>query len=73
MERTEQESIRKFYENSEIFITGGSGFIGKVLIEKILRSCESVGKIYILLRKKKNKSLEERIKQITDDVVSNFN
>jgi alcohol-forming fatty acyl-CoA reductase len=34
--------------------------MGKVLVEKLLRSCENVNKIYILIRNKKGKNLEER-------------
>ena len=59
-----QKSIRSFYEDKVIFITGGSGFLGKVLIEKLLRSCPNVRKIYILLRSKKGRSSEERIKSL---------
>ncbi|XP_046682906.1 putative fatty acyl-CoA reductase CG5065 [Homalodisca vitripennis] len=49
-----------------IFITGGSGFLGKVLIEKILRKTPDVKKIYILLRAKKGKEPRQRI----DDIFS---
>ncbi|KAG5863541.1 hypothetical protein JTB14_022828 [Gonioctena quinquepunctata] len=59
--RIEMASIPEYFGGKDIFITGGSGFIGKVLIEKILRSCPSVGKIYFLLRGKKGKSIEERL------------
>jgi FlaA1/EpsC-like NDP-sugar epimerase len=33
-----------------IFITGATGFVGKVLVEKLLRSCPDIAKIYILVR-----------------------
>jgi alcohol-forming fatty acyl-CoA reductase len=59
-------SIPQFYAGQEIFITGGSGFMGKVLIEKLLRSCPDIKAIYILLRPKKGKSIKERLKVITD-------
>ncbi|KAG5870934.1 hypothetical protein JTB14_019559 [Gonioctena quinquepunctata] len=54
-------SIVKYFEGKNIFLTGGSGFIGKVLIEKVLRSCTGVGQIYVLLRGKKGKSIQERL------------
>ncbi|CAG9772724.1 unnamed protein product [Ceutorhynchus assimilis] len=58
--------IPKYFSGKKLFITGGSGFMGKVLIEKILRSCPDVSTIYVLIRPKKGKSPEERIKLITD-------
>ena len=69
MTSSEINSLKKFYEDSEIFITGGSGYIGKVLIEKLLRSCTRIKKIYLLLRPKKNKNLDDRIKEICDSMV----
>lgn len=30
-------NIQKFYEGSSVLVTGGSGFIGKLVIEKLLR------------------------------------
>jgi len=52
-----------FYENSEIFVTGGSGVVGKALIEKLLRSC-NVKRIYVLLRSKKQMSAEQRVEKL---------
>lgn len=40
------------------------GFIGKALIEKLLRSFSNVGKIYILIRSKKGKNANERLQEI---------
>ncbi|RZC36358.1 NAD binding 4, Epimerase, 3Beta HSD and/or Polysacc synt 2 domain containing protein [Asbolus verrucosus] len=59
-------SIPEFFRNKNIFITGGSGFIGKVLVEKLLRSCPDLKSIYLLTRNKKRKTVEERVKAITD-------
>ena len=59
-------TIPEFYAGQEIFITGGSGFLGKVLIEKLLRSCPDIKVIYILLRAKKGKTIEDRLKEITE-------
>lgn len=43
-------SVVNFYTGRSVFITGGSGFIGKVLIEKLLSSCPDIGRIYLLIR-----------------------
>ncbi|KAL8030499.1 hypothetical protein ABFX02_14G289400 [Erythranthe guttata] len=41
--------ITKFFQGKNIFITGATGFLGKALVEKLLRST-SVGKIYVLMK-----------------------
>lgn len=59
-------TIPEFYAGQEIFVTGGSGFMGKVLIEKLLRSCPDLNTIFVLMRPKKGKSIEERLKAVTE-------
>lgn len=56
-----ESDISKFYFNKCVFITGATGFIGKVLIEKLLRSCPHVKMIYVLIRVKKGKFCHERL------------
>lgn len=45
-----KSSIAEYYAHKSLLVTGASGFIGKVLIEKLLRSCPRLDKIYVLLR-----------------------
>ncbi|CAG9861092.1 unnamed protein product [Phyllotreta striolata] len=68
MFRTNREnvSIPKFFEKKNVLLTGATGFIGRVLVEKLLRSCPDVNTIYVLLRPKKGKCVQERIKDIVD-------
>lgn len=54
-------SIQEFYKGKTIFITGGSGFMGKVLLEKLLYSCSDVKEILILMRAKRGKTGAERV------------
>lgn len=58
--------VPEFYAGKSIFITGATGFMGKVLIEKLLRSCPNLNKIYLLMRPKRGQSTKERL----DDFVN---
>lgn len=62
--------IQKFYDNCNIFITGGTGFLGKMLINKLLTACSSIDTIYLLVRNKKGKDVHSRVEDIFDDPVS---
>ncbi|XP_039970733.1 fatty acyl-CoA reductase wat-like [Bactrocera tryoni] len=55
--------MQSFYENKRVFITGGSGFLGRVIIENLLRKTE-IKCIYMLIRAKHGTTSEERIKKI---------
>lgn len=57
-------SVQKFYEGSTVFMTGCTGFLGKVLLEKLLRSCSGVKKVYLLVRQKKGVSTQERLENL---------
>ncbi|XP_063242008.1 putative fatty acyl-CoA reductase CG5065 isoform X5 [Bacillus rossius redtenbacheri] len=61
--------VQRFYKDCGVFVTGGTGFLGKLTIEKILRSCPDVRKVYVLIRPKKGLSVEERKKTLLDNVM----
>lgn len=56
--------IKEFYAGCDVFITGGTGFMGKVLIEKLIRSCPGINNIYVLMRKRKDKDITTRVQHI---------
>uniref|UniRef100_A0A182ITL8 Fatty acyl-CoA reductase n=1 Tax=Anopheles atroparvus TaxID=41427 RepID=A0A182ITL8_ANOAO len=68
-QKQEKYSIPAAFADADVFLTGGSGFMGKVLIEKLLRSCPQIGRVFVLMRGKRGKTLEERLKTITDGVL----
>lgn len=53
--------VANFYRNKRILLTGGSGFLGKVLLWKLLDTCPDIAKIYLLLRPKNNISPQKRL------------
>ncbi|CAH1959206.1 unnamed protein product [Acanthoscelides obtectus] len=71
MEETDLERypdrVAEIFRDKTIFITGGTGFMGKVLIEKLLRSCSGLKKIVMLIRSKKGKRPQDRIKDIMNN------
>ncbi|XP_055380230.1 putative fatty acyl-CoA reductase CG8306 [Condylostylus longicornis] len=67
----EQSPLLEFYANKNIFITGATGFVGVCLIEKILRDIPNIGKLYVLLRPKKGKTIEERLEELKKNSVFN--
>ncbi|EDV58276.1 fatty acyl-CoA reductase wat [Drosophila erecta] len=63
-----QTEILQFYRNKSVFVTGGTGFLGKVIIEKLLRSTD-VRRVYLLIRPKKNDTVERRFHAWKDEQV----
>lgn len=62
--------VQEFFRDAVVFITGGTGFMGKVLLEKLLRTCPNIKHIYLLIRIKKGKNTEQRLNEIFDNRVN---
>ncbi|CAL7940810.1 unnamed protein product [Xylocopa violacea] len=62
-------SVTDFYNDKTVFITGGTGFLGVCLVEKLLRSVPGIKNIYLLLRSKKGKQIEERLEELKKNSV----
>ncbi|KYO21995.1 hypothetical protein Y1Q_0000633 [Alligator mississippiensis] len=57
-------SIPEYYEGKNVLITGATGFLGKVLLEKLLRSCSKVKAVYVLVRRKAEQNPQERVEEM---------
>lgn len=54
--------VKEYYAGKNILLTGCTGFVGKVMLEKLLYSCPNVNKIYVMVRPKRNVLPMDRIK-----------
>ena len=68
MEIINNSPVVEFYSGKIVFITGATGFMGKVLVEKLLRST-NVKTIYLLIRPKKGVQTELRLKTLQESSV----
>ncbi|XP_074284317.1 fatty acyl-CoA reductase 2, chloroplastic-like [Silene latifolia] len=55
--------INNFFEHKTLFITGSTGFMGKVFVEKILRVLPSIQKMYLLVRASDAEVAKQRVKK----------
>ncbi|XP_045495307.1 putative fatty acyl-CoA reductase CG5065 [Colias croceus] len=58
--------IEDFYAGKSVFITGATGFLGKLFVERLLYNCKDIDKIYILIRPKKGQDPGKRLQKIFD-------
>ncbi|XP_073965485.1 putative fatty acyl-CoA reductase CG5065 isoform X1 [Choristoneura fumiferana] len=52
-----------------IIITGVAGFVGKVLVERLLFTCPDIGRLVLLLRAKKGTAPQQRLKELKESQV----
>ena len=51
------------YRGKAVLLTGGTGFLGTALVEKMLRSLPSLERLYLLVRPSRDKSATERFEK----------
>uniref|UniRef100_A0A8C6Y390 Fatty acyl-CoA reductase n=1 Tax=Naja naja TaxID=35670 RepID=A0A8C6Y390_NAJNA len=56
--------VGTYYGGKSILVTGATGFMGKVLTEKLLRSCHDVKAIYLCVRPKGGRSMQTRVENL---------
>src|SRR5215471_2814660 len=54
--RHTMSTIQEFFTGKTVLVTGATGFLGKALLEKILRSLPTVRRLYLLVRPKERAS-----------------
>ena len=55
--------LAEAYRDKTILLTGGTGFLGTALVEKILRSLPDLGRLYLIVRPSKDKGADERFRK----------
>ena len=55
--------LAEAYRGKVILLTGGTGFLGTALVEKILRSLPRVDRLYLLIRATREKSARSRFER----------
>ncbi|KAL0809153.1 hypothetical protein ABMA28_011388 [Loxostege sticticalis] len=60
-EDTPAPRIPQFYAGRSVFITGATGFMGKVLLERLLWTCPDVGTLFLLVRSKAGETQHDRL------------
>lgn len=53
--------VKSYYSNKSILITGCTGYLAKIILEKIIRTCSDFKKIYVLMRVKQGVALKDRM------------
>ncbi|XP_045534626.1 putative fatty acyl-CoA reductase CG5065 [Papilio machaon] len=61
-------NVADFYAGKSVFITGGTGFLGKAFIEKLLYSTD-IEKIYILIRETQQLRAHVRLRNILENPI----
>ncbi|KAI4983905.1 hypothetical protein ZWY2020_028378 [Hordeum vulgare] len=59
--KMEADCVAAYFGGKNILITGATGFLGKVLVEKILRVQPGVTKLFLLVRATDDKSARKRV------------
>ncbi|XP_046659931.1 fatty acyl-CoA reductase wat-like [Homalodisca vitripennis] len=61
--------IQEFLRGAKVLLTGATGFMGKMVLEKLLRSIPHLEHIYLVIRPKKGQEVNDRLNAIFEDRV----
>lgn len=68
-EANPRSQVVDYYKGRCVLVTGASGFLGKLIIEKLLRTCTEIKKIFVLIRPKRNKTAVERLDDLFSSII----
>lgn len=64
MEGESASPVQQLFRDAGVLVTGGTGFLGQLLLEKLLRACPGIKTMFLLMRSKKGKTEAERFAEI---------
>ena len=66
-------NIKGFYAGKTILLTGATGFVGKVVLEKFMRTLPDFKRMYVMVRPKKTMTIQQRLQtEIMDTEIFDF-
>lgn len=63
--------VKKFYAGKNVLLTGATGFIGKVFLEKLLYECDQLNSVYLIIRPKNGVIFQKRCEEFYNHVIFN--
>ncbi|XP_050668708.1 fatty acyl-CoA reductase 1-like isoform X1 [Leptidea sinapis] len=60
------KKVADYYAGKSVLLTGATGFVGKVLLERLLYNCADIENVFVLIRPKKGLSAQKRLEQMTN-------
>nr|QGV11530.1 truncated FAR10 [Tetrastichus brontispae] len=68
-EATGESEVAKFYAGLSVLLTGATDLLGKCVLEKLLRDCSELDKVYVLVRVKRGQDFQDRCNKLFADSI----
>ncbi|XP_034242356.1 fatty acyl-CoA reductase 1-like [Thrips palmi] len=59
--------VPDFFVGRTLLLTGATGFLGRLVLEQVLRTCPDVEKVYVVMRPKRGLAVQERLRVAISD------
>ena len=56
-------NVKQFYANKCVLLTGCTGFLAKILLERLLSNCPDIKKVYVMVRPKRGMEPMQRVRK----------